>query len=478
MAALSLLIVQISLCFQVIFCGELQHDKQLHEAIGKFLLQQASSRSDTNENVLALTRTVDIYPTPSPYLLPNVIIWDPFVQFPNIFTNDVKCPRCKDSVNFLKPVGWKDGRLRRHTPRTIFGKTGVVLVVSREYLCCKGHEVSAHHPEILEMFPLQSMIPFILSHKSGMTRELLEEIIAMIRNKLSFVQVHDIMTDRLQMRHLHAERRFLEDIEIYSVRHPVVYETWFPSFDGSRVCPSRNTITNFFLYHFDTQEKILVQRMNSLSTDNGWLSCDHTFKVATNIGYVRQEDKKWVKQFENLFCVLNEKGQVLTWQLSESQSFRSIEHLMKNLFNRLKSQEKNINEFYVDNCCQWRHMLQSIFGEHLQVKLDIFHAVQRVTSKLSKKHPFHWLCVQDLRMIFRDPTDQGETRTKLTPDSDTLISNAKSFLKKWSGMESNAGTPILSDAAMKEIWNVMEHMRKGCISGLLKNYTISEKHSN
>ena len=40
-----------------------------------------------------------------------------------------------------------------------------------------------------------------------------------------------------------------------------------------------------------------------------WLSADHTFKVSANIGAWFQG--VWVKQFDSVFTVLNEKGQVL-----------------------------------------------------------------------------------------------------------------------------------------------------------------------
>ena len=40
------------------------------------------------------------------------------------------------------------------------------------------------------------------------------------------------------------------------------------------------------------------------------ISFDHTFKIASNIGYTR-EDKKWI---DSAFLVLNDEGQLLTWQ--------------------------------------------------------------------------------------------------------------------------------------------------------------------
>ena len=47
-----------------------------------------------------------------------------------------------------------------------------------------------------------------------------------------------------------------------------------------------------------------------MTADEGWLSCDHTFNVTGSIGYERKEDGKWIQQYESMFCVLNEKGQV------------------------------------------------------------------------------------------------------------------------------------------------------------------------
>ena len=446
-------------------------NEELRKAIRRLLTQHEVSPFDPVENNVARTRTSACFPSAESYVLPRVIIWDPFVQLSHNFA-EVNCPRCEENTNFLRAVGWKDGRLQRDSPRSIYGNSGIVLIISRKYCCRKGHEIAGHDQAILDMFPVKSVIPFILTHKSGVTTELMENLVSMIRNGLSFVQVQGIMEERLYMKHLNAEGRFLEDLHNYSQTHPVVYETSFTEFSSSNQCPSRNFLTNIFIYYFDKYESLLVDRMASLTTtESGWLSCDHTFEVTNSIGYERPEDKKWVKQFETLFCVLNENGQVLTWQLCETQGFDKIEELLKRLSQRLSAQGKVVNEFYIDNCCHWRKKLQSVFGTDLLVKLDIFHAVQRITAKIPKKHPFHWKCIQDLRMIFRDPTDHGEIRTKSTPDPETLLKNAHLFIKKWSNVEDN-GNPVLSDVALKELENLKEHMKKGCLSGkqFNKNY--------
>ena len=68
--------------------------------------------------------------------------------------------------------------------------------------------------------------------------------------------------------------------------------------------------------------------------------------------------------------------------------------------------------------------------------------------------------------MFRDPSDLGETRTKDTPDSEVLIKNAQMFLKKWEDVKSLNGNPILTEQAVREVYKIMEHMKKGCLSGM------------
>ena len=83
--------------------------------------------------------------------------------------------------------------------------------------------------------------------------------------------------------------------------------------------------------------------------------------------------------------------------------------------------------------------MQEVFGSELAVKLDLFHALSRISTKISKRHPFYSRCLQDLRLIFRDTSDVGDTRTEETPDPITLLKNAELFLKKWGNVESNKG---------------------------------------
>ena len=177
----------------------------------------------------------------------------------------------------------------------------------------------------------------------------------------------------------------------------------FPDFDESCVSfwkqsPTRHSLSAVFLLGFWQKKPLFNFHMSALTLPQGktWLSCDHTFRTAANIGLVRQADSKWINQFKGLFCVLNSCGQVLTWRLTSSLAFSNVENLLVLLHQRLQSQGITVEHFYVDNCCAWRSKLQKVFGIQLQVYLDLFHAVQRISSKISKRHPFHHNCMKDL----------------------------------------------------------------------------------
>ncbi len=67
--------------------------------------------------------------------------------------------------------------------------------------------------------------------------------------------------------------------------------------------------------------------MISILSDR-WISIDHTFKVASNIGYFRS-DHMWVTQYNSVFIVMNELGQVLSWQPTKGETSSEVKQLLK-----------------------------------------------------------------------------------------------------------------------------------------------------
>ena len=95
-------------------------------------------------------------------------------------------------------------------------------------------------------------------------------------------------------------------------------------------------------------------------------------------------------------------------------AFHGVEDLLQRLKGRLDGMGCSIDYFFVDNCCQWRSKLNTIFDSSA-VKLDPFHAIQRFTSKIpkngSKGGPIRRLrsqIVTDFKLVIRDPIDHGK----------------------------------------------------------------------
>ena len=150
---------------------------------------------------------------------------------------------------------------------------------------------------------------------------------------------------------------------------------------------------------------------------------------------------------------------VLGWQFTKTTSLDEVKDLFLNVRGRIVDLSKIV--IIVDNCCNVRGKLSEIFGPDITVKLDLFHAVQRLTRKLPKKHPMIHLCTNDFRLVFRSPADLGHTRMNSTADSDTILLNMDQFVMKWKECEKMLNVP-----AMKEIESLKVHVKKGCLSGL------------
>lgn len=123
--------------------------------------------------------------------------------------------------------------------------------------------------------------------------------------------------------------------------------------------------------------------MASLKVTNH-IRLDHTFKIASNIGYLCP-DKKWVTLYNSIFIVLNEVSQIVTWQFTKTNSLDEVKPLLCNLKERIKNSSFIV---YVDNCCQCKFKLKAIFGDDIIVKLDVFLCSSASNSCFIKKTLF------------------------------------------------------------------------------------------
>ena len=119
-------------------------------------------------------------------------------------------------------------------------------------------------------------------------------------------------------------------------------------FQSSRLSNIDTLLTKCFLSKFSSQEHLYLREIASVKMSST-ISFDHTFKVAANIGYHR-EDGVLVSQYNSLFLVRNGNGQVVTWQLTSSTSLNQVQSVPRCVSERSKKQQEPIECIYVDDC--------------------------------------------------------------------------------------------------------------------------------
>ena len=143
------------------------------------------------------------------------------------------------------------------------------------------------------------------------------------------------------------------------------------------------------------------------------LSADHTFKVTVNIGMAKS-DNTWTQLYDSLFCLLNEDGKVVDFKLVRDRKFETAQSCFISVKERMAESNTSPTLVCLDNCCQWKHKVHNILPD-VEVKLDLFHAIQRITKTIPMSHHYRREMTTELRQIFRKSGDQGVPRLYVTP---------------------------------------------------------------
>ena len=395
--------------------------------------------------------------SPEAFLIPDVMLWDPLFYFPEL---DLCCPVCtrKGLKEVLHPIRWKDGARSYDQPRQLYGLRNDALLVGRVYLCKRKHQILSHNPDILLQVKDEFRLPFVLFHKTGITRELFDFFVSHIRAGMTVADVQVLWQQGLFDEYGCRKLSYLKERKKDSM-------VKFPSFTPKGRGVSEKIATACYIHDYFSKEHLYKQIMTEMTACT--LSADHTFKVSANIGLWC--NRKWIKLYDSLFIVMNERGIVMSWKLCKGTSFNEVEHVLQSLKNRLSTQGCCINNFFIDNCCHWKAKLNAIF-ENALIQLDPFHAIQRVTAKIPKKGardcPIRRLraqLIRDFKLVLRDPTDRGKERTKSIASKEIIEKNIFNFLKQWKEVEYE-GQKLMPQRAIDEVNKLLNHVRKGCLS--------------
>mgnify|MGYP002803930454 CR=1 FL=1 len=437
-------------------------NKEIHET-GVMSLPQVITPSTGNLALLTMASAAESV------LLPYML-FDPVNQFKQVCEAagiDILYPLCsRDGVSesVIDTSIWKNGKSSRLQPRLIHDVSNPLLIVSKLYKCSNGHrEIASCDPDIVKQLP-EVFLDFVTSHRSGITKQLLRLCEQLLDKGLSLEAIEDMNRMCYEDFYRNSRKRTvtsihlmktLQNSDINMPTSSAELNQW--SFAGAKL------ISSAIVSNFLRAEKIYRQLFSSLSAE--WISCDHTYKSVTNIGYHRPSDGKWINKHKTIFIIMNEKGQPIQWKFTKTEKFDEVSDIFSQLSERFQQQKQKLSGIYTDTCCKWAGKFEDLFPG-VPVKLDIFHAIQRFTSSISKKKKYHSRLARDYSLVFRDPTDLGQKRMMDTPAKEVFLKNMEKFERKWKNVKYKDGQSVISEAAWKEIKNIKIHIQKECLSGI------------
>ncbi len=231
--------------------------------------------------------------------------------------------------------------------------------------------------------------------------------------------------------------------------------------DNFDVCsPTRWLISEIYIAECKLAQQYFNECRNLIEID--MICCDHTFRSAAKVGYHHPITNRFVKQYSGLFICMNGKGQIIQWSLTKSVGFIDTRSHFIAIKDRLQLPLKLA---IIDNCCHLSKMLKNVFGEQLEVKLDLFHAVRRFTTTLKKSNPSRNQLILDFKLVFRSRADIGHSRLQSTPSASTIEMNLDAFISRWENVEIN-GCRALQRNSLVALQNLRTHIKLGCLSSI------------
>lgn len=307
-----------------------------------------------------------------------------------------------------------------------------------------------------------SLVPFILKYKSGLTRKLLIWIIDATDNGMSLRAVATMLKTQYIFEYESRKKDFIRyQRNSGNNKESSLKNITFPTMCELIRFPSREFIIASYISSAKQYVSLFDMERNQLEVD--YLAIDHTFKISTKIGHLDKSSKRFVKQYNSLFFAMNGKGQVLEFKLTKSTKLDEVGDLLRRINSRM---QHPLQLIMVDNCCQSALILKRFFGNQLQVKLDLFHATQRLSGVIPKKTALRNQILKEYALVFRDTNDIGRVRSKATPTSNVLQSNLELFKKKWMVHISGQVIENRFKRIVKVLSDIENHIHKGCLSGI------------
>ena len=174
-----------------------------------------------------------------------------------------------------------------------------IVLVQGIYRCGNDrqrHKLRATTPDVHNLLPgyIQEFFPLEIFQRCGVSKAMVHFFDIQILEGVSFLKISEGLASLNYRQYLQRRRIYFSARKGNMCSVPDIAE-----FHNNPLhsFPSNDQIMKIFLHNFEKNRAIYDEEMNRLTVSS--LSCDHTFKISRNIGFVREKDNKFVTQFTN-----------------------------------------------------------------------------------------------------------------------------------------------------------------------------------
>ena len=153
---------------------------------------------------------------------------------------------------------------------------------------------------------------------------------------------------------------------------------------------------------------------------------DHTFWVTK---FVRERNGD--QFYYAMLTVMNEYAEVIAFYFCTSKSLFEVQEELKLIKARYDGEEDGVRMIYTDNPRSDECFLKDVFGNHVQVKRDIFHVLNDY-FKACYKHPLRpWLMAEVRRSFFTDEVTDKDLIIKALLKAGFTLEDINKKNEKW-----------------------------------------------
>lgn len=360
-------------------------------------------------------------------LQPAVQFWD----FQKVYETHCKkkslnCPSCSMPLIHV-PFG------QRFALRMLYDVDRPILLVTSFLRCTnkgkKQHEILGYDPRLLRMFPMLNL-PFMLFHKAGITKHMMDFILENIINGITVNRLFDVIKTKYEVNHTITSQFFANEIE--TIRAHVLSEgghieisaqAMFPPYVNCH--PSKALLGRCFLAAFKEKDEYYKLCMQQLLA-NECIVLDDSLTVGARIGLPGvwgSAMKMLPEEFQGMFLVLNESKHILAWSFLKENKFEDVEAALVELRDRHSRANRSLKACFTTKCCTWKDDLRRIFGKWFIVKGNLRLFLDQIIKEIPVDHDYYQDCINELTLAFRMPNDTDDIRMEYTADASVISHN-------------------------------------------------------